>query len=207
MVDARGEGSSPRVRGEDPETFTREGSPRIIPAGAGRSHSRDGRRAARRDHPRGCGEKAFMLDPALDEMGSSPRVRGEVATCGFHVVAFGIIPAGAGRSLIFLAHDPAAGDHPRGCGEKRPPPWRCSVCWGSSPRVRGEAAPMGPTARGWGIIPAGAGRSDYHHPRAMPGQDHPRGCGEKRCNASSLTVSPGSSPRVRGEGRRGSRGA
>ena len=113
----------------------------------------------------------------------------------------GIIPAGAGRrtdeGLVFAGKR----DHPRGCGEKQRCRALCAHQQGSSPRVRGEGTrdDQRPTASG--IIPAGAGRSTQADLAARQERDHPRGCGEKsKCQVLSFGP-PGSSPRVRGEGR------
>ena len=54
----------------------------------------------KRDHPRGCGEKSSFGFRPLSVLGSSPRVRGKgVEADGVHG-AFGIIPAGAGKSTL-----------------------------------------------------------------------------------------------------------
>ena len=92
-------GSSPRVRGEEKAAAALAASFRIIPAGAGRRTCRPTSQRASEDHPRGCGEKRRL--PQLDRrrLGSSPRVRGEVAFPQCEPGAYGIIPAGAGRSV------------------------------------------------------------------------------------------------------------
>ena len=96
---------------------------------------------------------------------------------------------------------------------------------GSSPRVRGEACYCAAVARGGGIIPAGAGRSERglcgaEHDGIIPAgagrsrrkarmracwRDHPRGCGEKYKTPHPRRAREGSSPRVRGEVARGVR--
>ena len=52
----------------------------------------------------------------------------------------------------------SAGDHPRGCGEKRRVLLAVGLAAGSSPRVRGEGVELDAGGGGGGIIPAGAGR-------------------------------------------------
>ena len=112
-------------------------------------------------------------------MGSSPRVRGKVTEMVTSQPVWGIIPAGAGKSIATYQLFSFKRDHPRGCGEK----FRAYALiwnqWGSSPRVRGkECLPAG-REFGIRIIPAGAGKSMYGPagPRILG--DHPRGCGEK----------------------------
>ena len=49
-----------------------------------------------------------------------------------------------------------------------------------------------------GIIPAYAGSTDLERMRKIPGQDHPRVCGE-HCDVDSVSLDcEGSSPRMRG---------
>ena len=50
---------------------------------------------------------------------------------------------------------------------------------GSSPRVRGEAKALLANVLDEGIIPAGAGRSQFPRGWRRIRWDHPRGCGEK----------------------------
>ena len=71
------EGSSPRVRGKGVLRGLGRRRARIIPAGAGKSSPGRSVGSARRDHPRGCGEKARKFFQAIRGKGSSPRVRGK----------------------------------------------------------------------------------------------------------------------------------
>ena len=92
-------GSSPRMRGKlvDPATSRRgEG---LIPAHAGKTFGDIGFNAARRAHPRACGENA--LPPAVwgRSRGSSPRMRGKRFPFGSWCFRWGLIPAHAGKTL------------------------------------------------------------------------------------------------------------
>ena len=111
-------GSSPRVRGKGSFLVRRLSGCRIIPACAGRSVASIQSSCARRDHPRGCGEKSVIDDDRVRDVGSSPRVRGEGRDCTSGCPCAGIIPAGAGRRTPSCLGFPGARDHPRGCGEK-----------------------------------------------------------------------------------------
>ena len=131
-------GSSPRVRGKaayDWRTALRLG---IIPAGAGKRRRSRSRVVWRRDHPRGCGEKPRAGEPHCGRRGSSPRVRGKVVALGDGLRLQRIIPAGAGKRATTRPRQARAGDHPRGCGEKRPSASPRTKTSGSSPRVRGK---------------------------------------------------------------------
>ena len=118
MGSVRGRGSSPRVRGKAIAYLRKAGVRGIIPAGAGKRLPRRSKRATRRDHPRGCGEKMMGCSPSLTTMGSSPRVRGKGNPALLNVAPEGIIPAGAGKSLHHRQAGVGLRDHPRGCGEK-----------------------------------------------------------------------------------------
>ena len=73
-------GSSPRMRGA-PSTYTPGSSMQgIIPADAGSTPTRTLSVSAPGDHPRGCGEHSFAQIKSLPTCGSSPRMRGALAT-------------------------------------------------------------------------------------------------------------------------------
>ena len=114
----------------------------------------------------------------------------------------GIIPAGAGKRPRRRRTTGSRTDHPRGCGEKGVWTSACRPSSGSSPRVRGKVAIDVDETRPVRIIPAGAGKSRRRSPSTCPSWDHPRGCGEKSETAIALSERAGSSPRVRGKGRR-----
>ena len=173
----------------------------IIPAGAGRRPTACPTSPTLGDHPRGCGEKRRQAGRAPHHQGSSPRVRGEEDLIAIRGKATWIIPAGAGRSDGEGSVGADVGDHPRGCGEKLLLGFLRRLDLGSSPRVRGEAFCHAPLRVKKGIIPAGAGRRMPCPRKAGRGQDHPRGCGEKRMAARRRRAAAGSSPRVRGEGK------
>ena len=193
-------GSSPRVRGEGDTGWSTWGGNGIIPAGAGRSCLVSLVAGLRWDHPRGCGEKTDCRLLQDGTRGSSPRVRGEASVAFTKDVLDRIIPAGAGRSLQNGSSSRPPGDHPRGCGEKCVQDTGATAEKGSSPRVRGEDLDGLLGHVDVGIIPAGAGRSRSSRAKATPSRDHPRGCGEKGCQAADCDQAGGSSPRVRGEG-------
>ena len=60
-----------------------------------------------------------MRDSIRDEIGSPPRMRGEVMAVDYVTGLIGITPAHAGRSSISQAGSPNTSDHPRACGEKQ----------------------------------------------------------------------------------------
>ena len=131
-------------------------------------------------------------------MGSSPQVRGTSNRKEISTGIPGLIPAGAGNMLELLLVDPAAGAHPRRCGEHVGVRSRIRQFRGSSPQVRGTLLTTHSTRARTGLIPAGAGNivgvpPETTHPRA-----HPRRCGEHSPSYGSGSSSSGSSPQVRG---------
>ena len=74
------EGSSPRVRGKlvhGKGNKTRVG---LIPACAGKTVAPIPEKTAPRAHPRVCGENVSFIELRVQLKGSSPRVRGKLAT-------------------------------------------------------------------------------------------------------------------------------
>ena len=195
----RAQGSSPRMRGAQPDPGVQKFQQRIIPADAGSTSVSPCRRAATRDHPRGCGEHDV---PPADPQ-----------------VLPGIIPADAGSTKVRPGLPDGHRDHPRGCGEHFNPdqfdfeddgdhPRGCGehvpglasnrILLGSSPRMRGAQSLYAMYVIGKGIIPADAGSTPGPRSMYYPEQDHPRGCGEHRYEHAPDRCSDGSSPRMRG---------
>ena len=130
-------GSSPRVRGTQAIMRLLGFGRGIIPACAGNTALCRSQRAARRDHPRVCGEHLLIIFGSLEFTGSSPRVRGTRLELARVFRQRGIIPACAGNTSSACRRPRGTWDHPRMCGEHCA--WLVSVnAWsGSSPRVRG----------------------------------------------------------------------
>ena len=169
----------PRMRGAVPPDRHGEGPHGVIPARAGSRAPSPRTAPSPRDHPRACGEQADSLEPAVLELGSSPRVRGAVLASSRTRQRSGIIPARAGSRLMFSSGNLRNGDHPRACGEQfdRMP---CEIpTAGSSPRVRGAAETQATRLGGEGIIPARAGSSLTKQCKVSATRDHPRACGEQ----------------------------
>ena len=74
----RGEGSPPPMRGKGNKVHFPNTAMRITPAYAGKSDRRSTTNFRRRDHPRLCGEKLFVLWNVLRSLGSPPPMRGKV---------------------------------------------------------------------------------------------------------------------------------
>ena len=72
-------GSPPHVRGKVSSVLTGFCGTRITPACAGKSHFVTSFHLNRRDHPRMCGEKHFLVNLLHCLWGSPPHVRGKAS--------------------------------------------------------------------------------------------------------------------------------
>ena len=171
----------------------------ITPACAGRSCLRLRLDSFLMDHPRVCGEKAFLARVDCLVIGSPPRVRGEGES---HVGRGGrsrITPACAGRSPKRFSRSTPGSDHPRVRGEKSQTIFPQYTGFGSPPRARGEVARIHKAHGSRGITPACAGRSRPAKAVRSARTDHPRVRGEKLQPQGRGKRGGGSPPRARGE--------
>ena len=150
----------------------------IIPAYAGNTMRSPLCCAPLQDHPRVCGEHAFINGRRLPVKGSSPRMRGTLRVYDNFIHANGIIPAYAGNTPDGLTDATALRDHPRVCGEHRDVYELRYDVQGSSPRMRGTRNLAGECDGDIGIIPAYAGNTSSSGSRGFGYRDHPRVCGE-----------------------------
>ena len=193
------EGSSPRVRGKPPITIRVHDRERLIPACAGKTTFSNMITYSVSAHPRVCGENCPAQARRSERPGSSPRVRGKPARRGPAGLRRGLIPACAGKTRGRPGRAPPRGAHPRVCGENSRTPFRPPTGPGSSPRVRGKRAPHKGRVGKRRLIPACAGKTEFH---AMPPRSkvaHPRVCGENQDGDALALPALGSSPRVRGK--------
>ena len=191
-------GSSPHVRGAHVLSHVCFDLSGIIPACAGSTCPWNVPFLLVWDHPRMCGEHAFLLFMNSTWKGSSPHVRG--AQRGFlpSVEVLGIIPACAGSTHAHRCRLEQLRDHPRMCGEHFLVYYSDLDRPGSSPHVRGA-----PFLCLFGvvcprIIPACAGSTIRLSLMTVPPRDHPRMCGEHMFWSLTGWCRTGSSPHVRG---------
>ena len=191
-------GSSPRVRGTLYHTVRDGALLGIIPACAGNTRIARNPRRRGRDHPRVCGEHISAKRSEAFRVGSSPRVRGTLASTGHDSLLSGIIPACAGNTCLLPVRMARPRDHPRVCGEHGVGDAEAFGDLGSSPRVRGTRSFLALLLPLVGIIPACAGNTCTMGPRRWRSGDHPRVCGEHGSPRRGDVRPWGSSPRVRG---------
>ncbi len=187
------------MRGQGTQSFLLRRIRGITPADAGTSFCRYRKTTSAWDHPRGCGDK---VDSGLDlfyQIGSPPRMRGQVKETGAPQGYLRITPADAGTSGDFGWVPRANGDHPRGCGDKQTHEFMKNFCRGSPPRMRGQADPAGEDCPSGRITPADAGTSANWFSASSAWTDHPRGCGDKAIMSIPPVINRGSPPRMRGQ--------
>ena len=111
-------GSPPRMRGKENRVLRRVLRVGITPACAGKSTLERAIAHNVWDHPRTCGEKRLNGFKKTSGQGSPPHMRGKALARAAMLGNKGITPAHAGKSIPRCQRYPAAGDHPRTCGEK-----------------------------------------------------------------------------------------
>ena len=93
-----GRGSSPRMRGKLAQLAVRLTMSGLIPAYAGKTSRWKLEITACGAHPRVCGENRFNTNIFVDDLGSSPRMRGKHRTVVRQYYGCGLIPAYAGKT-------------------------------------------------------------------------------------------------------------
>ena len=172
-------GSPPQVRGKRNASYHSARFGWITPAVAGKTEGVYLFAPPKEDHPRRCGENRHRYI-------SPPH------TCG-------ITPAGAGKTGGGELSGGDVEDHPRRCGENISDPACCSSIKGSPPQVRGKPERNISGRSGFGITPAGAGKTCFVILISSVLQDHPRRCGENRSGTVRTKTTRGSPPQVRGK--------
>ena len=199
---AAAHGSSPRVRGTVWDCRELVADERFIPACAGNGSRTSAPVRWLAVHPRVCGERVASGGAAGFFTGSSPRVRGTGAEQQRLDRERRFIPACAGNGRQGDRGGLHVSVHPRVCGERarRAGPQRLNL--GSSPRVRGTGADLPAVLREERFIPACAGNGVAAASPPRWRSVHPRVCGERTRIGLDHGSIAGSSPRVRGTGRR-----
>ena len=170
-------GLSPRVRGNPSSAVALFAKDRSIPACAGEPPSPFCAAIRIWVYPRVCGGTRIRRAMLAPPQGLSPRVRGNPARPGRAGAEARSIPACAGEPPPVAAPSTTARVYPRVCGGTYLPPHPIILCWGLSPRVRGNptAGTLSPTPLR--SIPACAGEPNAPvSSQNQPGV-YPRVCG------------------------------
>ena len=158
-VSAQNSGSPPRMRGKHEPCGNKAKRAGITPADAGKTGATKLQIGTLTDHPRGCGENQSSPNPAHNNIGSPPRMRGKPKR--LMVDSFGdrITPADAGKTFHLGELIQSFQDHPRGCGENIGKPSNPSKFLGSPPRMRGKRPDKAQYQKEDRITPADAGKT------------------------------------------------
>ncbi len=192
-------GSSPHMRGKLVVRSAIITSLRIIPAHAGQTPNASLRRFQPTDHPRTCGANPSIVAVLAAASGSSPHMRGKLASCHYDVTFRRIIPAHAGQTGGRVLGVLTAPDHPRTCGANASPVTSRVNSAGSSPHMRGKPLPRDPRQGPLRIIPAHAGQTTCFCGDSDLHKDHPRTCGANSETQKLTVQNIGSSPHMRGK--------
>ncbi len=191
-------GSSPLARGALDRRHLTVDVGRLIPARAGSTPSRPGRRARPTAHPRSRGEHGAYITDNGDGTGSSPLARGARARRPPVGRTVGLIPARAGSTVRDGCSLVAGRAHPRSRGEHNPWIARRLRTIGSSPLARGARAGGSSSLASRRLIPARAGSTPAIHACAATSTAHPRSRGEHTATEVGPHPAEGSSPLARG---------
>ena len=159
-------GSSPLTRGKPRLTRGRVVRRGLIPAHAGktrRGRCFDGEIPA---HPRSRGENPLGILRAFRLRGSSPLTRGKLGDLFTLHAERRLIPAHAGKTRTCRPELTSRAAHPRSRGENFFSVVSVIVVSGSSPLTRGKPEVRVRRVEGRGLIPAHAGKTRLHRPKA-----------------------------------------
>ena len=131
----------------------------LIPACAGKTIAGFDESEVGRAHPRVCGENIDVNSNHMPGAGSSPRVRGKLATAYLRFKCPRLIPACAGKTRLVILPPRLFQAHPRVCGENEDVDVNTTTAAGSSPRVRGKLALFRSSRLCRRLIPACAGKT------------------------------------------------
>ena len=171
----------------------------LIPAHAGKTALKGERDPIERAHPRSRGENTPIAVKVRVPSGSSPLTRGKLTVPRGKQSEIRLIPAHAGKTLLFpfgFRREPA---HPRSRGENIRGGISLSLRRGSSPLTRGKLSPASRVRCQARLIPAHAGKTTRRAPPDSRREAHPRSRGENKGNVVDRCAVVGSSPLTRGK--------
>ena len=171
-------GSSPRMWGTQVCRAAHRGRQRFIPTHVGNSPTGTGPLPRRPVHPHACGELGVARHPAVELLGSSPRMWGTLEVRREREPPRRFIPTHVGNSSCSGSGRSGRTVHPHACGELWSHVPGFGAVIGSSPRMWGT--PLG----GWRahlidrFIPTHVGNSGRGPTLPAPRAVHPHACGE-----------------------------
>ena len=191
-------GLSPRMRGNLYRLVAPPNRIGSIPAHAGEPRGWQSTRGLTRVYPRACGGTEQAIVVILEELGLSPRMRGNRRQLATQQLLQGSIPAHAGEPPCWVCWINYCRVYPRACGGTIIGARGIQVKRGLSPRMRGNRIRQEAGRVVLGSIPAHAGEPRTSGPPFWPSRVYPRACGGTTTDAQDGTQGTGLSPRMRG---------
>ena len=171
---------------------------RSIPACAGEPRGDHPTWTMRQVYPRVCGGTRVAGRSTPEQVGLSPRVRGNLAGVYEAGSSSRSIPACAGEPFFYVMQLIRSKVYPRVCGGTPLSSTDAPCGQGLSPRVRGNLFAIVLVAIVWGSIPACAGEPTTWRTIREGSWVYPRVCGGTEALAVLRPFYGGLSPRVRG---------
>ena len=193
------DGSSPLTRGKPPTPCFALAATGLIPAHAGKTAARRGRRSPMPAHPRSRGENWRSAISNILSSGSSPLTRGKRQSLCCRRPPGRLIPAHAGKTSPRKSYRDCRTAHPRSRGENHDCGDEGIGLQGSSPLTRGKPAQRPGRTRNARLIPAHAGKTPGCEITLGFDGAHPRSRGENRARRLVGANLSGSSPLTRGK--------
>ena len=171
---------SPRGRGKLPGQLQANAGKWSIPAWAGETLSRAGRRVSVTVYPRVGGGNPKKSQRATPYRGLSPRGRGKLCYPLFVLLHQGSIPAWAGETASWSSTKSTRLVYPRVGGGNPPARPDDRQCIRSIPAWVGETTGGRKSARNWRVYPRVGGGNPGHRYPVRPGKGlSPRGRGKR----------------------------
>ena len=193
-----GQGLSPRMRGNHAGGLHGAVSGGSIPAYAGEPADGCSPRLTAAVYPRVCGGTRFSCQSPMCVRGLSPRMRGNLRSRSDARFSRGSIPAYAGEPSVPPHRRRIRRVYPRVCGGTGFIPRVQGSRRGLSPRMRGNLRTAASPVSVMRSIPAYAGEPHRTGGNRYVGPVYPRVCGGTRIAKLMWPLSPGLSPRMRG---------
>ena len=172
---------------------------RLIPAHAGKTLTDPSRQLQDPAHPRSRGENITRVVRVIRPHGSSPLTRGKPMSRAWRCGPDGLIPAHAGKTVVYCLPASAVAAHPRSRGENPMTREYLGAADGSSPLTRGKQSGELGIEHEFRLIPAHAGKTVTCATQAVHTAAHPRSRGENTAASRRTTARAGSSPLTRGK--------
>ena len=150
-------------------------------------------------HPRSCGENCASGPSSQGISGSSPLTRGKHVRSDVDVVAAGLIPAHAGKTVRRRRTLRSRRAHPCSRREKSTFSTPVGSMSGSSPLTQGKLQQAASLTRLRGLIPAHAGKTPTRAFSWRRSTAHPRSRGENERDWMRRNFPEGSSPLTQGK--------